>query len=126
MGNTFGHLLESIMDELPPQAADVLLRCFQFKEYEVVSWPAFLAAIHTCLLYDRFLVECEALFHQLARGGSTMDALLAYNRAVTARLMFAEPTIAAAAGDAALRAVMSSARYCTSSSIATQMFSNTL
>ncbi len=69
-GGVLSRVLSALVSELPPQAADTLLRHFRFEDDAIVPWGAFHAAVHTCLLYARFLAACETLFSQAAAGGA--------------------------------------------------------
>ncbi len=62
-------LLAQLTEDLPPQAADILLRVFGYDERMAVGRRAFHAAIQACALYSLYLETAESVFLLAAQGG---------------------------------------------------------
>jgi hypothetical protein len=71
VGSEFMQLLGMLCSDYSPHASDVLLRRFQKKDLELVSFSFFRGAVVTCLLYEDFILESEKLFAVMDGAGKS-------------------------------------------------------
>lgn len=70
VGNDYAQLLGMLCSDFSPQASNTLLEKINFKDNEIVSFPAFHVGILTCLMYEEFIARMQALFVSLDVHGS--------------------------------------------------------